>query len=87
VAADVHAVAAVADRAGDTAHFPALLQDRHIIFPAAAQQLISRGQAGPAPMISAFFIFFYDHSFPLRSKAPKGMKHSASNAASQKLLE
>ena len=29
----------------------------------------------------------YDHTFPLRSKAPKGMKPSTSNAASQNLLE
>ena len=29
----------------------------------------------------------YDHSFPLRSKAPKGMKHNASIAASRNLLE
>ena len=29
----------------------------------------------------------YDHTFPLRSKAPKGMKHGASNAASRNLLE
>ena len=29
----------------------------------------------------------YDHSFPLRSKAPKRMKQGASNAASRNLLE
>ena len=29
----------------------------------------------------------YDHSFPLRFKAPKGMKHNASDAASRNLLE
>ena len=29
----------------------------------------------------------YDHSFPLRCKAPKRMKQSASNAASRNLLE
>ena len=35
------------------------------------------------------FLYFhsYDHSFPLRSKAPKGMKHKASIAASRNLLE
>ena len=29
----------------------------------------------------------YDHTFPLRCKAPKGTKHSTPNAASQNLLE
>ena len=32
-------------------------------------------------------LHIYDHSFPLRCKAPKRMKQSASNAASRNLLE
>ena len=31
-------------------------------------------------------LHMYDHSFPLRSKAPKGMKHGISDAASKNLL-
>ena len=49
------------------------------IFPCAARTTSVRR------IISVAHI--YDHSFPLRSKAPKGMKHKASIAASRNLLE
>ena len=39
------------------------------------------------PPCSMGFSHYYDHSFPLRSKAPKRMKQGASNAASRNLLE
>lgn len=35
----------------------------------------------------SFGLHNYDHTFPLRSKAPKGTKHGSSNAASRILLE
>ena len=38
-------------------------------------------------LITIFIAHYYDHSFPLRSKAPKEMKHSTSDAASRNLLE
>ena len=38
-------------------------------------------------LLAVVYLHVYDHSFPLRSKAPKEMKLSVSIAASHNLLE